>query len=182
MLFRSAEEYRKHIEKDSAFERRFQPVNIGEPSPEDALTIIRGLQERYERHHHVRYTDEAVKAAVTLSSRYVQDRFLPDKAIDVIDEAGARTRVHRTSLPPELTQVDADLKRVHDEKSAAAAAQEFEQAARLRDEEKALTARRKELEDAWHKSLEDNVVTVDEKDIADVVSDKIGRASCRERV
>ena len=119
----TAEEYRKHIEKDSAFERRFQPVNIGEPSPEDALTIIRGLQERYEKHHHVRYTDEAVKAAVTLSSRYVQDRFLPDKAIDVIDEAGARTRVHRTSLPPELTQVDADLKRVHDEKSAAAAAQ-----------------------------------------------------------
>ena len=170
----TAEEYRKHIEKDSAFERRFQPVNIGEPSPEDALTIIRGLQERYEKHHHVRYTDEAVKAAVTLSSRYVQDRFLPDKAIDVIDEAGARTRVHRTSLPPELTQVDADLKRVHDEKSAAAAAQEFEQAARLRDEEKALTARRKELEDAWHKSLEDNVVTVDEKDIADVVSDITG--------
>ena len=170
----TAEEYRKHIEKDSAFERRFQPVNIGEPSPEDALTIIRGLQERYEKHHHVRYTDEAVKAAVTLSSRYVQDRFLPDKAIDVIDEAGARTRVHRTSLPPALTQVDADLKRVHDEKSAAAAAQEFEQAARLRDEEKALTARRKELEDAWHKSLEDNVVTVDEKDIADVVSDITG--------
>ena len=170
----TAEEYRKHMEKDSAFERRFQPVNIGEPSPEDALTIIRGLQERYEKHHHVRYTDEAVKAAVTLSSRYVQDRFLPDKAIDVIDEAGARTRVHRTSLPPELTQVDADLKRVHDEKSAAAAAQEFEQAARLRDEEKALTARRKELEDAWHKSLEDNVVTVDEKDIADVVSDITG--------
>ena len=170
----TAEEYRKHIEKDSAFERRFQPVNIGEPSPEDALTIIRGLQERYEKHHHVRYTDEAAKAAVTLSSRYVQDRFLPDKAIDVIDEAGARTRVHRTSLPPELTQVDADLKRVHDEKSAAAAAQEFEQAARLRDEEKALTARRKELEDAWHKSLEDNVVTVDEKDIADVVSDITG--------
>lgn len=170
----TAEEYRKHIEKDSAFERRFQPVNIGEPSPEDALTIIRGLQERYEKHHHVRYTDEAIKAAVTLSSRYVQDRFLPDKAIDVIDEAGARTRVHRTALPPELTQVDADLKRVHDEKSAAAAAQEFEQAARLRDEEKALTARRKELEDAWHKSLEDNVVTVDEQDIADVVSDITG--------
>ena len=170
----TAEEYRKHIEKDSAFERRFQPVNIGEPSPEDALTILRGLQGRYEKHHHVRYTDAAIKAAVTLSARYVQDRFLPDKAIDVIDEAGARTRVHRTSLPPELTQVDADLKRVHDEKSAAAAAQEFEQAARLRDEEKALTARREELEAAWHKRLEENVVTVDEQDIADVVSDITG--------
>ena len=170
----TAEEYRKHIEKDSAFERRFQPVNIGEPTPEDALTIIRGLQERYEKHHHVRYTDAAIKAAVTLSARYVQDRFLPDKAIDVIDEAGARTRVHRTSLPPELTQVDADLKRVHEEKSANVAAQEFEAAARLRDEEKALIAKREELEAAWHKSLEENVVTVDEQDIADVVSDITG--------
>ena len=170
----TAEEYRKHIEKDSAFERRFQPVNIGEPSPEDALTIIRGLQERYEKHHHVRYTDAAIKAAVTLSARYVQDRFLPDKAIDVIDEAGARTRVHRTSLPPELTLVDADLKRVHEEKSANVAAQEFEAAARLRDEEKALIAKREELEAAWHKSLEENVVTVDEQDIADVVFDITG--------
>ena len=121
----TAEEYRKHVEKDSAFERRFQPVNIGEPSPEDAIKIIEGLKERYEKHHHVRYTDAAVKAAVTLSSRYVQDRFLPDKAIDVLDEAGARTRVHKMALPPEIAQTDADLARVRDEKSAAAAAQEF---------------------------------------------------------
>ena len=170
----TAEEYRKHIEKDSAFERRFQPVNIGEPSVEDTLKIIAGLQERYEKHHHVHYTEAAIKAAVTLSSRYVQDRFLPDKAIDVLDEAGARTRVHRMGLPPEIAQVDADLARVRDEKSAAASAQEFEQAARLRDEEKALTAKRDELEDAWRKSLEDNVVTVDEPDIADIVSDMTG--------
>ncbi len=170
----TAEEYRKHIEKDSAFERRFQPVNIGEPSEEDALTIIAGLQERYEKHHHVRYTQAAIHAAVTLSSRYVQDRFLPDKAIDVLDEAGARTRIHRMGLPPEIAQVDADLIRVRDEKAQSAAAQEFEQAARLRDEEKDLLARREELEAAWHKSLEDNVVTVDESDIADIVSEMTG--------
>ncbi len=170
----TAEEYRKHVEKDSAFERRFQPVNIGEPSPEDTIKIIEGLKDRYERHHHVRYTDAAVLAAVTLSSRYVQDRFLPDKAIDVLDEAGARTRVHKMALPPEIAQVDADLARVREEKSAAAAAQEFEDAARLRDEEKSLVARRDELETAWREELAANVVTVDEQDIADVVSSMTG--------
>ena len=170
----TAEEYRKHIEKDSAFERRFQPVNIGEPSPEDALKIIAGLKDRYERHHHVHYTDAAVQAAVTLSSRYVQDRFLPDKAIDVLDEAGARTRVHRMVLPPEIAEVDAELARTHEEKSAAADAQEFEVAARLRDEEKALTAKRDELEAAWRRGLEENDVEVDENDIADVVSSITG--------
>ncbi len=170
----TAEEYRKHIEKDSAFERRFQPVNIGEPSPEDTLKIIAGLKDRYEKHHHVHYTDAAVQAAVTLSSRYVQDRFLPDKAIDVLDEAGARTRVHRMVLPPEIAEVDAELARTHEEKSAAADAQEFEVAARLRDEEKALTAKRDELEAAWRQGLEENDVEVDENDIADVVSSITG--------
>ncbi len=170
----TAEEFRKHVEKDSAFERRFQPVNIGEPSPEDTVKIIEGLKDRYEKHHHVSYTDDAVQAAVTLSSRYVQDRFLPDKAIDVLDEAGARTRVHKMALPPEIAQVDADLSRVREEKSAAAAAQEFEDAARLRDEEKALVARRDELEAAWREELAANVVTVDEEDIADVVSSMTG--------
>ena len=120
------------------------------------------------------YTDEAVRAAVTLSNRYVQDRFLPDKAIDVLDEAGARTRVHRMVLPPEIAQVDADLARTHDEKSSAADAQEFETAARLRDEEKALLAKREELEAAWRKGLEENVVEVGENDIADVVSSITG--------
>ncbi len=170
----TAEEYRKHIEKDSAFERRFQPVNIGEPSPEDTVKIIEGLKDRYEKHHHVHYTEAAITASVTLSSRYVQDRFLPDKAIDVLDEAGARTRVHKMSLPPEIAQVDADLTRVRDEKSAAAAAQEFEQAARLRDQEKELMTRRDELEASWREELAANVVTVDEEDIADVVSSITG--------
>ncbi len=170
----TADEYRKHVEKDSAFERRFQPVNIGEPSPEDTVRIIEGLKDRYEHHHHVRYTDAAIQAAVSLSDRYVQDRFLPDKAIDVLDEAGARTRVHKMALPPEIAQVDADLARVREEKSAAAAAQEFEDAARLRDEEKSLVARRDELEAAWREELAANVVTVDEQDIADVVSAMTG--------
>ena len=166
----TADEYRKHIEKDSAFERRFQPVSINEPSTADTLAILRGLQSRYEEHHHVRYTAEALEAAVTLADRYIQDRFLPDKAIDVIDEAGARTRVHKMTLPPEIAEVDEELARVRADKERAAGAQEFEEAARLRDREKELIARRSELEDAWRKRLDDNVVTVDAGDIADVVS------------
>jgi ATP-dependent Clp protease ATP-binding subunit ClpC len=166
----TADEYRKHIEKDSALERRFQPVNIGEPSPEDTLQILKGLQDRYEQHHHVRYTDEAMAAAVTLSNRYVQDRFLPDKAIDLLDEAGARTRVHKMALPPELAAVDEELARVKQAKSEAAQAQEFEEAARLRDQEKELTSKKAELEKAWREEMDANVVVVDESDIADVVS------------
>ena len=170
----TADEYRKHIEKDSALERRFQPVNIGEPSPEDTLQILKGLQDRYEAHHHVRYTDEALAAAVTLSNRYVQDRFLPDKAIDLLDEAGARTRVHKMALPPELAAVDEELARVRQAKSDAATAQEFEEAARLRDQEKDLTAKKAELEQQWREAMDANVVVVDESDIADVVSSVSG--------
>ena len=170
----TAEEYRKHIEKDSALERRFQPVYIGEPTPEDTLEILHGLQAAYEAHHHVRYTEEALAASVTLSNRYVQDRFLPDKAIDVIDEAGARTRVHKMSLPPELAQVDEELRRISDEKTKAADAQEFEEAARLRDREKELAAKRDELEKAWREKQDANYVVVDESNIADVVSDITG--------
>ena len=170
----TADEYRKHIEKDSALERRFQPVNINEPSVADAIEIIRGLQGRYEQHHHVRYTPEALSAAVTLSDRYIQDRFLPDKAIDVIDEAGARTRVHKMTLPPEIAEVDEQLSSVREEKDSAAAAQEFERAATLRDREKELVARRSELEDAWHKRMDENVVEVSADDIADVVSSITG--------
>ena len=166
----TADEYRKHIEKDSALERRFQPVNIGEPSPEDTLQILKGLQAAYEEHHHVRYTDDAMAAAVTLSNRYVQDRFLPDKAIDLLDEAGARTRVHKMALPPELAAVDEELACVKQAKSDAAQAQEFEEAARLRDQERELNAKKTELEEAWRAAMDANVVVVDESDIADVVS------------
>lgn len=170
----TVDEYRKHIEKDSAFERRFQPVFVGEPSPEDTFKILKGLQPRYEKHHHVHYTDEALEAAVQLSIRYVQDRYLPDKAIDVIDEAGARTRVHKMVLPPEVAKVDEELARVKQEKAKAAATQEYEEAARYRDQEKELTQKRDELEETWHKQLEEHVVTVEAKDIADVVSDITG--------
>ena len=170
----TAEEYRKHIEKDSAFERRFQPINIGEPSVEDTLKILQGLRSRYEQHHHVHYTEAALKAAVTLSDRYVQDRFLPDKAIDVIDEAGARTRVHKMSLPPELAQGDEQLVKIAEDKEKAADAQEFEEAARLRDEEKSLAAKRDTLEKEWRDKQALDVVTVDEAAIADVVSDITG--------
>lgn len=170
----TVDEYRKHIEKDSAFERRFQPVFVGEPSAEDTFKILKGLESRYEKHHHVHYTDEALEAAVQLSIRYVQDRYLPDKAIDVIDEAGARTRVHKMVLPPEVAKVDEELARVKQEKAKAAATQEYEEAARYRDQEKELTQKRDELEQAWHKQLEEHVVTVEAKDIADVVSDITG--------
>ena len=166
----TAEEYRKHVEKDAAFERRFQPINIGEPNTDDTIEIIHGLQERYEKHHHVHYTEDAIKAAVALSSRYIQDRFLPDKAIDVLDEAGARARIHKMSLPPEIAQVDADLLRIRTQKSEAASAQEFEQAARLRDQEKSLVVERDRLETEWREQLDKNIVTVNEDDIAKVVS------------
>ncbi len=170
----TAEEYRKHIEKDSALERRFQPVFVGEPSPEDTLEILHGLQGAYERHHHVKYTEDALAAAVTLSNRYVQDRFLPDKAIDTIDEAGARTRVHKMTLPPELAQVDEQLAHIKEEKAKAAQAQEFEEAARLRDREKELAAQRDELETAWRESTDAAVTVVDADAIADVISDITG--------
>jgi ATP-dependent Clp protease ATP-binding subunit ClpC len=170
----TADEYRKHFEKDAALARRFQPVMIGEPSVEDTIKILQGLQQRYEEHHHVRYTDDAIVAAAQLANRYIQDRFLPDKAIDVIDEAGARTRVHKMVLPPEIAEVDEQLARVHDQKAAAAAAQEFEEAARLRDQEKELSAKRDELEAAWREKTNANVVVVDEEAVADVVSDMTG--------
>lgn len=170
----TAEEYRKHIEKDAALERRFQPVNIDEPSVEDTLQIIKGLQKRYEDHHHVHYTPEALAAAVTLSDRYIQDRFLPDKAIDVLDEAGARTRVHNMTLPPEVAEVDEELAQVQAEKKATVSAQEFEEAAKLRDREKELSSKRAQLEKAWHESVDSSVTTVDADAIADVVSSITG--------
>ena len=166
----TAEEYRKHIEKDSALERRFQPVMIGEPSIEDAIEIIRGLQDRYEQHHHVRFSQGAIEAAVTLADRYIQDRFLPDKAIDVIDEAGARTRIHTIKTPDSIVEVQNQLKEVTSKKSEAASAQEFEEAARLRDQERELTAHLEELEKAWREELDAKIVDITEGDIADVVS------------
>lgn len=166
----TAEEYRKHIEKDSAFERRFQPVNIEEPSIADTIEILHGLQGRYEKHHHVRYTPEAIEASAILASRYIQDRFLPDKAIDVIDEAGAHTRVHKVVVPEELVECDNELHAIQAEKDLAATRDEFEHAAQLRDSERALLKKRADLEEKWHNTLNAETVEVDADAIADVVS------------
>ncbi len=141
-------EYRKNIEKDAALERRFQPVTVGEPSEEDAILILQGLKDRYEAHHKVKITDEAIKEAVILSSRYIQDRFLPDKAIDLMDESASRVRLSESELSPEEQNLEKERKRVIIEKEAAVNSQEFEKAAKLRDEEKELSKKLDELKKA----------------------------------
>lgn len=164
------DEYRKHLEKDSALERRFQPITVGEPNEEQALRIMEGLRDRYEAHHQVHFTDEALQAAVTLSDRYIQDRFLPDKAIDVIDEAGARMRIRNMTLPKELRELDDELRRLRAEKDEAIASQEFERAAKLRDEETTLREKRIEAEHKWEEDTQKTVNQISVEDIADVVS------------
>ncbi len=164
------DEYRKHLEKDSALERRFQPITIGEPTEEQAMRIMEGLRDRYEAHHQVKFTDEALRAAVTLSDRYISDRFLPDKAIDVLDEAGARMRIRNMTLPKELRELDDELRHVRNEKDDAIANQDFERAASLRDEEKKLKEAREEAEKKWEEETQKSVHQVTMEDIADVVS------------
>ncbi len=164
------DEFRKHLEKDSALERRFQPINVGEPNEEQAVRILDGLRDRYEAHHHVHYTDDALEAAVQLSDRYIQDRFLPDKAVDVIDEAGARMRIRNMTLPPELRQMDEDLRQCRSKKEKAIADQNFEEAARLRDEETQLKEKREKAQKDWEDQSKSKVQNVTVKDIADVVS------------
>ena len=170
----TTEEYRKHLEKDSALARRFQTVNVKEPSEEQALRILDGLRDRYEAHHHVRYSDEALQAAVSMSSRYIQDRFLPDKAIDVLDEAGARMRIRNRTLPDEIRKFDDELRRVRLDKEEAASAQEFERAAQLRDEEKQLEEQRVEAEKRFSEESDKELANITEVEIADVVSMSTG--------
>ena len=170
----TTEEYRKHLEKDSALARRFQTVNVKEPSEEQALRILDGLRDRYEAHHHVRYSDEALQAAVSMSSRYIQDRFLPDKAIDVLDEAGARMRIRNRTLPDEIRKFDDELRRVRLDKEEAASAQEFERAAQLRDEEKQLEEQRAEAEERFSEESDKELANITEVEIADVVSMSTG--------
>ncbi len=164
------DEYRKHIEKDAALARRFQPVTVGEPTPEETIAILNGLRDRYEAHHKVRISDEAIEAAVTLSSRYISDRFLPDKAIDLVDEAASRVRIKSYTPPPDMKQTQDKLDALKKEKDEAVAHQDFEQAARIRDEEKKLKAdmenQRKEWEDAKNVVRE----TVGETEIAQIVA------------
>ena len=164
------DEYRKHLEKDSAFERRFQPITVGEPNEEQALRIMEGLRDRYEAHHQVHFTDEALQAAVTLSDRYIQDRFLPDKAIDVMDEAGARMRIRNMTLPDELREMDDKLRQIRSDKDKAIAEQDFERAAKLRDQESAVKDERAAAEKKWAEDSQKSVHQVTAQDIADVVS------------
>ncbi|MVU79416.1 AAA domain-containing protein [Nocardia sp. ET3-3] len=168
------DEYRKYIEKDAALERRFQPVQVGEPTVEHTINILKGLRDRYEAHHRVSITDGALVAAATLADRYINDRFLPDKAIDLIDEAGARMRIRRMTAPPDLREFDDKIAEARREKESAIDAQDFEKAARLRDKEKQLVAKRAEREKQWRSGDLDVVAEVDDEQIAEVLANWTG--------
>ncbi|GAA5048257.1 ATP-dependent Clp protease ATP-binding subunit [Nocardia callitridis] len=168
------DEYRKYIEKDAALERRFQPVQVGEPTVEHTIDILKGLRDRYEAHHRVSITDGALVAAATLADRYINDRFLPDKAIDLIDEAGARMRIRRMTAPPDLREFDDKIADARREKESAIDAQDFEKAARLRDKEKQLVAKRAEREKQWRSGDLDVVAEVDDEQIAEVLANWTG--------
>ncbi len=165
-------EFRKHIEKDSALERRFQPVMVGEPSIEETIEILRGLRDRYEAHHKVTITDEALAAAAKLSDRYISDRFLPDKAVDLVDEASSRVRLQATLPPPEIREIDNQIRKVKIEKEAVVKSQEFEKAAAIRDREEKLRLEKQRLEQEWaeKKASADKTIKVTEEDIAYIVS------------
>ena len=168
------DEYRKHIEKDAALERRFQPVQVDEPSVEDTVQILKGLRDRYEAHHRVSYTDDALAAAANLSDRYINDRFLPDKAVDLLDEAGARMRIKRMTQPEGLREVDDRIQEVRREKEAAIDAQDFEKAAGLRDTERKLGEERAEKEKKWRSGELEDIAEVGEEQIADVLANWTG--------
>ncbi|GAB3869515.1 ATP-dependent Clp protease ATP-binding subunit [Kibdelosporangium lantanae] len=164
------EEYRKYVEKDPALERRFQPIQVGEPNLEHTIEILKGLRDRYEAHHRVSITDGALVQAATLADRYINDRFLPDKAIDLIDEAGARMRIRRMTAPPDLREFDEKIADVRREKESAIDAQDFERAAKLRDQEKQLLGQKSEREKQWKDGDLDVVAEVDEEQIAEVLA------------
>jgi ATP-dependent Clp protease ATP-binding subunit ClpC len=164
------DEYRKYLERDSALERRFQQVRVEEPSVDDSIQILRGLRDRYEAHHRVRITDEALEAAARLSDRYIQDRHLPDKAIDLIDEAASRMRIKNMSAPPRYKELEDEVEQVRRDKEAAIEAQEFEKAAALRDTERKLSNKKRELEESWKESDDSEQPSIGEEEIADIVS------------
>ncbi len=167
-------EYRKYIEKDAALERRFQPVMVGEPSEEETVQILEGLRDRYEAHHKVKISDEAIKAAVTLSSRYISDRFLPDKAIDLIDESASKVRLQSLTAPPNLKEMEDKIKSLEAEKSSAVNEQEFERAAKLRDEQKRLQELLDNEKKKWQDSQNSATGEVTAENIAQIVSDWTG--------
>ena len=168
------DEYRQHIEKDAALERRFQPIQVPEPTQDMAIDILKGLRDRYEQHHKVTITDAAIRSAVDLSSRYITDRYLPDKAIDLIDEAGARLRIKRMTAPPDLREFDDKIAEVRGQKESAIDNQDFEKAAALRDDEKKLIAQRKEREQEWRDDESASDAIVDDDNIAEVLANWTG--------
>ncbi|HDH27175.1 MAG TPA: AAA family ATPase, partial [Actinobacteria bacterium] len=168
------EEYRKYLEKDAALERRFQPVQVDEPDVAETIQILEGLKDRYEEHHSVRYTDDALVSAANLADRYISDRHLPDKAIDLIDEAGSRMRITRTGSSPDLKDVDVRIQDVRGQKAEAVQAQQFERAAQLRDQERQLIAERAEREQALKASGAPAAWVIDEEEIAEVLAQWTG--------
>ncbi|MGH3919732.1 MAG: ATP-dependent Clp protease ATP-binding subunit, partial [Pseudonocardiaceae bacterium] len=168
------DEYRKHVEKDPALERRFQPIQVGEPGIDHTIEILKGLRDRYEAHHRVSITDSALVAAASLADRYINDRFLPDKAIDLIDEAGARMRIRRMTAPPDLREFDEKIAAVRRDKESAIDAQDFEKAAKLRDSEKQLLVKKSEREKQWKAGDLDVVAEVDDEQIAEVLANWTG--------
>jgi ATP-dependent Clp protease ATP-binding subunit ClpC len=164
------DEYRKYLERDSALERRFQQIRVEEPSIEQSVEILKGLRDRYEQHHKVRITDEALQAAGELAYRYISDRFLPDKAIDVIDEAASRMRIKSMTSPPANRELEEEIEKTRREKEAAIEAQEFEKAASLRDQERKLTHKKRELEEEWESGESVERPAIGEEEIADIVS------------
>ncbi len=164
------DEYRKHLEKDAALERRFQPITVNEPTVAHTIEILKGLRDRYEAHHRVNFTDDALVAAANLADRYISDRFLPDKAIDLIDEAGSRMRIQRMTAPPNVREVDEKIAEVRLRKESAIDGQDFERAASLRDEERQLTEERSRREQEWKSGEMDILSEVDEEEIAEVLS------------
>ena len=164
-------EYKKYIEKDAALERRFQPVTVGEPTVEETVEILKGIRDKYEAHHKVTITDEALKAAASMSARYITDRFLPDKAIDLIDEASSKKQLGAQTAPPELKEKEKQLEKLTSEREEAVNAQDYEKAAKLRDDEKALQAEVDELKKAWKGTGTSSKLEVTEDDIAEILSD-----------
>ena len=164
------DEYRKYLERDAALERRFQQIKVDEPSVDDTVQILRGLRDRYEAHHRCTITDDALSAAATLADRYIQDRHLPDKAIDLVDEAASRMRIKTMTAPPRYRELEEEIERVREEKEKAIEDQEFEKAANLRDKERKLTQKRRDLEEKWRSSEEVEQPEIGEEEIADIVS------------
>lgn len=163
-------EYRKYIEKDAALERRFQPITLDEPTPEETLEILKGIRDKYEAHHRVKISDKALEAAVNLSIRYISDRFLPDKAIDLIDEAASRLKLKNMTAPPDVREIEEKIEAVKAEKEAAITTQEYERAAKLRDDEKSLREKLHETKENWSKDNVNSDSEVTENEIAEIIS------------